>query len=152
MHLRKRLLAAGLVMLISGCTVGPDFHRPKAPATDRYTPGDVPEQTAAASGDGGNAQHFVRGGQPPGRWWELFQCPALNALVDEALRHSPTVLQAQARLRQAQADLRAQSRGAYFPALDGQLGVTREKVDPAAFGRGRHDTRWPRPTPSRPLR
>jgi NodT family efflux transporter outer membrane factor (OMF) lipoprotein len=133
-HLRKRISAASLVMLISGCTLGPDFHRPKVPATDRYTPGDVPELTAAVSGDGGTAQRFVNGGQARGRWWELFQCPALNALVDEALSHSPTVLQAQARLREAQADLRAQFLSAYFPALDGQFGVTREKVDPAAFG------------------
>jgi NodT family efflux transporter outer membrane factor (OMF) lipoprotein len=58
----------------------------------------------------------------------------LNALVEEALAHSPTVLEARARLRQAQEDLTAQSRGTLYPGVDAQLGVTRQKVDPAAFG------------------
>jgi NodT family efflux transporter outer membrane factor (OMF) lipoprotein len=55
-------------------------------------------------------------------------------LVNDALAHSPTVLQARARLREAQEDLTAQSRGTLYPTLDGQLGVTRQKIDPAAFG------------------
>jgi NodT family efflux transporter outer membrane factor (OMF) lipoprotein len=68
------------------------------------------------------------------RWWESFQCQPLNALVEDALTHSPTVLEARAHLRQAQEDLSAQSRGTLYPGVDAQLAVTRQKVDPAAFG------------------
>lgn len=120
--------------LLSACAMGPEFQRPKAPATARYTAGEQPAVTAAATGEGGEAQRFVSGAPVPTRWWESFQCEPLNALVAQALAHSPTVLEARARLRQAQADLTAQARGTLYPRVDAQLGVTRQKVDPAAFG------------------
>jgi NodT family efflux transporter outer membrane factor (OMF) lipoprotein len=76
----------------------------------------------------------MEGSNPPARWWALFNCAPLNALVEDALAHSPTVLEARARLREAQEELVAQSRLTRYPSLDAQLGVSREKVDPAAFG------------------
>jgi NodT family efflux transporter outer membrane factor (OMF) lipoprotein len=120
--------------LLSACAPGPEFQRPGAPAGDQYTAADQPQITAAASGEAGAAQHFVTGATVPGRWWESFQCEPLDALVAEALAHSPTVLQARARLREAQEDLNAQARGTLYPGVDAQLGATRQKVDPAAFG------------------
>lgn len=133
MHVRHCALAM-LGSLLSACAMGPSFQRPGAPDTDRYTAGEQPAITAAASGEAGAAQRFVGAAVPPPRWWESFQCEPLNALVAQALSHSPTVLEARARLRQAQADLTAQARGTLYPGVDAQLGVTRQKVDPAAFG------------------
>jgi len=132
MHTHHLVLAA--VTLLSGCAVGPNFKQPAAPPTDQYTAGKEPRVTAAAPGAAGAAQHFVSGAVLPDRWWESFHCDALDALVEEALAHSPTVLEARARLKEAQADLSAQSRGTLYPAFDAQLGVTREKINPAAFG------------------
>ena len=120
--------------LLSACVLAPQLQHPQPPETGRYTAGEQPAGTAAGSGEAGAAQHFVSGAPSPARWWESFQCEPLNALVDEALAHSPTVLEARARLRQAQADLTAQARGTFYPGVDAQLGVTRQKVDPAAFG------------------
>ena len=51
---------------------------------------------------GGAAQRFVAGQDIPAQWWSLFQSPALDALVRQALDHSPTLAQAGARLKQAQ--------------------------------------------------
>jgi NodT family efflux transporter outer membrane factor (OMF) lipoprotein len=133
MHARHCTLVI-LGSLLSACAPGPEFQRPGAPATDRYTDAEQPQITAAASGEAGEAQHFVSGATVPGRWWESFQCEPLNALVAEALAHSPTVLQARARLREAREDLSAQARGTLYPGVDAQLGVTRQKVDPAALG------------------
>jgi NodT family efflux transporter outer membrane factor (OMF) lipoprotein len=127
-------LAATLSMILAGCAAGPDFKPPAAPGADKYDIAAQPMATAAASGDSGDAQRFISGAPVPARWWESFQCQALNALVQDALAHSPTVLQARARLRQAEEDLSAQTRGTRYPAVDAQLGVTRQKVDPAAFG------------------
>lgn len=132
--MRTRHLGPLAALLLSACAVGPDFQRPSAVATDKYTTGEQPEATAGSPGEGGAAQHFVSGAAVSGRWWESFQCDALNTLVDEALSHSPTVLEARARLREAQEDLTAQSRGALYPGFDAQLGVSRQKIDPAAFG------------------
>ncbi len=132
--MRLHGLVAITVSLLSACAVGPDFQRPAPPSTGQYTGPGQPEMTATAAGDSGVAQHIVSGAAVPSRWWELFQCDALNELVQSALTHNPTVLAAQARLREAQEDLTAQTNGTRYPTIDGQLGVTREKVDPAAFG------------------
>ncbi len=132
MHTRRCALLI-LGSLLTACAAGPQFQRPSPPRSDRYTATELPAATAAAAGEAGAAQHFVSG-VVPGRWWESFQCEPLNALVAEALAHSPTVLQARARLREAREDLTAQARGTLYPAIDAQLGATRQKVDPAAFG------------------
>src|SRR5262245_11526290 len=120
--------------LLSACALGPDFRHPNTPLPDTYTAAGQPQMTASAAGVGGEAQHFISGGSVPSRWWESFECAPLNGLVEQALAHSPTVLEARARLRQAQEDLTAQSRGTLYPGIDAQLGVSRQKVDPAAFG------------------
>jgi NodT family efflux transporter outer membrane factor (OMF) lipoprotein len=120
--------------LLAGCAVGPEFHRPAAPAVDRYTAVGQPEATAAATGEAGGAQRFVSGADLESRWWETFQCDALNTLVTDALAHSPTSRQARARLREAQADLAAQQGETLYPSIDAQLGATREKINPAALG------------------
>jgi NodT family efflux transporter outer membrane factor (OMF) lipoprotein len=130
---QARHFALVAATFLSGCAAGPDFERPPAPATAAYTPVEEPLATATAAGEAGAAQHFTSGSVPT-RWWESFQCEPLNTLVEDALAHSPTVLEARARLRQAQEDLTAQSRGTLYPALDAQLGATRQKLDPAAFG------------------
>jgi NodT family efflux transporter outer membrane factor (OMF) lipoprotein len=132
MYIRPLLAVAAT--LLAGCAMGPEFRRPAARATDHYTADGQPEATVAAAGEAGAAQRFVSGVELPSRWWESFQCEALNALVADALAHGPTARQARARLREAQEDLAAQNGATLHPAVDAQLGATREKVDPAAFG------------------
>ncbi|MDR3513020.1 MAG: efflux transporter outer membrane subunit [Caulobacteraceae bacterium] len=86
------LLAAAL---LAGCAVGPDYKGPSNAA---------PLSTAAGQ--------FHRAGvapvtdaPPPARWWEGLDDPALTRLVDRALAASPTIAQAQARVRAARATL-----------------------------------------------
>ncbi len=117
-----------LALALAACAVGPDFRRPAAPTTSRYIPASADDAVKPA------AALLVDGQPVPNRWWESFQCDALNALVEQALQRSPTALEARARLREAQENLTAQSRGTLYPGVDAQLGVTRQKVDPAAFG------------------
>jgi NodT family efflux transporter outer membrane factor (OMF) lipoprotein len=132
--MRIRPLLAATATLLAGCAIGPEFRRPAAPATEHYTADAQPAATVAAAGEAGAAQRFVSGAELPGRWWESFQCGALNAVVADALTHSPSARQARARLREAQADLAAQNGATLYPSVDAQLGATREKVNPAALG------------------
>ncbi|MDE1893165.1 MAG: hypothetical protein KGH90_02385, partial [Xanthomonadaceae bacterium] len=45
----RRLAPALLLALaLAGCAVGPDYHRPDAPAVDRYTAQPLPAATASA--------------------------------------------------------------------------------------------------------
>jgi NodT family efflux transporter outer membrane factor (OMF) lipoprotein len=61
------------------------------------------------------------------RWWQAFQDPALDALVDEALAASPTLEAARAHLDAAAGTLRIAS-GARLPAAEFDAGVERERL------------------------
>ena len=64
----------------------------------------------------------------PFEWWQLFQSPALNALVAQAFKANPTVTAAQAyALAQAQELVRAQ-RGFYYPSVAAGFQAERVKV------------------------
>ncbi len=120
------IVAAMLAVGLSACAVGPDFKRPAPPSAPGY--GTAPSQgsTASAEGAGGGAQRFVSGLDIPGEWWRLFQSAELNRLVEQALEANPSVDQAQAALRQAQALYRAQ-RTSFFPTLQGGFSATRSE-------------------------
>jgi NodT family efflux transporter outer membrane factor (OMF) lipoprotein len=117
-----------------GCVVGPDFHEPAAGSMPTYTAAPQPTATSASEGPGGAAQHFVDATTIGGAWWQAFGSDALNRLVQQALDDSPTLAQARMKLTQAQEDYRAQAGATELPQLDAKASVTRERVDPTAFG------------------
>jgi outer membrane protein TolC len=96
------LLAATLAAMTCGCAVGPRWRAPLAPADAGYAPVPLPETSASAPVHGGEAQRLIAGRDIPFEWWELFQSPALNALIAKAFKANPTVTAARASLRQAQ--------------------------------------------------
>lgn len=118
--------------MLAGCAVGPDFHSPPPPPTNRYTIKPMPAKTVSSPGEGGKSQHFTSTEDIPLQWWALFHSPSLNALICQGLVQSPTVAAAQAALRQAQENWRAEV-GALFPAIS--LGVTgsRQRQSGAQF-------------------
>ncbi|GCB06011.1 histidine kinase [Ralstonia sp. SET104] len=117
---------------MGGCAVGPDFKTPAAPIAPKYSAQPLPAETVSAPMPGGEAQHLADA-NVPADWWHLFQSPVLDALVDEALRASPTVVQTEARLRQAQAQAEAQF-GYALPSVDGSVSAVRQQINPEAFG------------------
>jgi len=66
--LRAALAVIAATSLLSGCTLGPDFMRPKPPAVDQFTAQPMPAKTAAADMPGGAAQEFVKSMDIPGQW------------------------------------------------------------------------------------
>ena len=119
-----RWVAAIATLLLSGCAVGPDFVPPAAPDVHGYTPGPLAPRTAAADTPGGQAQRFVRNLDLPGQWWTLFHSQGLNALVERALAANPDLQAAQAALRVARANVRAQQ-GALLPSVDATFSALR---------------------------
>ncbi|WP_416339033.1 efflux transporter outer membrane subunit [Paraburkholderia sp. CNPSo 3076] len=140
---RDAALACLLVLMLAGCTVGPDFHPPAAPDATGWTREPVPASTASATGPGGGAQTFTAAEHAPNAWWIQFGSAQLNELVDQALRASPTLDSARARLVEARENYNAQAGATNFPAVDLKLSGTRQKVDLAAFG----ITQVPNPPP-----
>lgn len=122
-----RCASGALALLLSSCTVGPDFVRPTAPDVTRYTQAPLLPTASTAAVVGGESQRFVDGQNIPAGWWELFDSPALNALVERALKANPDLKAAEAALTVAHENTLAQ-RGAYFPTVSGSLAASRSKT------------------------
>jgi len=131
---RTLLLLAVTAPAVAGCVVGPDFRRPETPAPDRYTPEPLPERTASAPTEGGAAQRFVAAEDVPAQWWTLFRSEPLDRLVREALAQSPSLAAAEARLRQAQELLLAETGAVYYPAIAADAAVARQRRSVASLG------------------
>ncbi len=94
----RALTLTACAYAISGCTVGPNYAGAPQVAPD-----------AVAS------QAFVRtpvtgivSTRAPNQWWLALNDPQLNALIDAAFAHNPNLHAAQARLREARAQLQVQ--------------------------------------------
>jgi len=119
--------AVTTIALVSGCAVGPNFRRPAAPAVDSYARPSLAPTTVSTDVPGGEAQRFAQGSDIAHDWWTLFESPELNALVEEALRASPTLVAAERALRQA-TELVAAQRGLFFPTVQGSFSPSYQRV------------------------
>ncbi len=120
-------------LLLSGCAVGPDYKAPAAPEGDRYTPAPMISPTASAAGIEGAAQTLVPGADIPAQWWSLFRSPELDALIKQAIQHSPNLAAAIAQLKAAQEDVTV-ARAAFFPNLSAGVNDNRERASPISSG------------------
>jgi len=128
-----RKLAVLLVVLPAACTVGPDFHAPAAPDDARFTETPLPVQTVSARTIGGAPQTLRTDQDIPGEWWTLFHSDRITALVTQALQANPDLVAAQATLREAAENQRAEQ-GALFPSVGASAQVTRQRISPFEFG------------------
>jgi NodT family efflux transporter outer membrane factor (OMF) lipoprotein len=126
MHPRAALLVV-FGALASSCAVGPNFHKPEAPANAGYAPTPLPETSSSAEVHGGEVQHFIAGRDIPFEWWQVFQSAALNSLIDRAVKANPTIAAAQAALAQAQELVYAQQ-GFFFPSVGATYQAERHKI------------------------
>jgi len=105
-------LCAMLAMMLAGCTVGPDYVRPQTTAP------------AAFKEMKGWKQAQPKDHLPPGRWWEIFKDPQLNALEEQVATANQSIAQAEAQYRQAQALVQS-ARAAYVPTGTATATVSR---------------------------
>ena len=124
---RHTALLVATAALASSCAVGPNFHKPVAPANAAYAPSPLPEASASSPVHGGEVQYYIAGRDIPFEWWELFQSAALNSLIDKAFKANPTIAAAQAALAQAQETVRAQQ-GYFFPSIGATYQAERHKI------------------------
>jgi len=97
--LRAYTLAAIAAALYTGCTMGPDYVRPKvdAPTSFLFEPKDAAETANTA-------------------WWKQYGDPVLDDLIADALAHNLNVKVAAANVEQALAVI-TQTRSALFPQV-----------------------------------
>lgn len=101
----------GALLLVTGCTVGPNYVRPPVVAPPAYK--EMEGWKVAEPQDA-----ILRGA-----WWEIFQDPELNALEAQVSISNQTLAAAEAQVRQAQAAVQA-ARASYYPTLAIGIGVT----------------------------
>lgn len=99
----RRLATLVMVAGLSGCASIPDL----GPRPEPAQPGAFSSTRSLA----GTAQDW-----PNDEWWQSFEDSQLDALVNEALRDSPTIEQAAARIRMAGAQVEL-ARAALLPSI-----------------------------------
>lgn len=130
-----RLLASlTLAGSLAGCAVGPGFRRPSAPAVASYSTTPFPERTASAPGAQGGAQRLLEQVNVDAQWWRALGVPALDTLIAQAFQASPTLVAAEATLRQAQEVSSAQAGSTRYPVADAAASGQRQRFNPGALG------------------
>ena len=131
----NRIISSAIVIgLLAGCAVGPDFKRPPAPAVAAYTATPLPALTASASVALGESQRLVEGAPVAPQWWQELGSARLDALITEALQASPTLVAAEATLRQAQERYAAQAGSTLYPQAEANLTGQRQRFNPNSSG------------------
>lgn len=114
-RLRNRIagsICAMSMLLLAGCTVGPNYKRPAAEVPPMYK--EVGDWKPAQPNDQGLS----------GNWWEIFQDSQLNALEAQVNVSNQNLKAAEAAYTQARAALRYQ-RADYYPTVTVNPSVTR---------------------------
>lgn len=124
--LSRSVTCLTLCITLGGCTVGPDFKAPPAPETTGYIRQPVPETPSAAVSSAGGTQHFAPEQEISAEWWSLFHSELLDALIKRALTANPNLQSAQAALRAAMENVKAQF-GSYYPTVTAGLSANRSK-------------------------
>ena len=110
----------GLLILVlalsSGCTVGPRYSRPTAPAPAPDAWKTQPPWEQAAPKDA----------IPKGSWWEIFHDSALDSYEQQLLQANQSLEAARDRLNQARSLARVASAG-FFPQLSTDPNAVRER-------------------------
>ena len=135
-HNSRYILLASLMILglLSGCTVGPDFTSPAGPDVKAYTTTPLATNTASAPTVLGKSQHFNKGSRVKQQWWQELGSARLDTMIQDALQASPTLLQAEATLRQAQELYTAQAGSSLYPQVTANLGAQRQRFSPSSSG------------------
>jgi len=99
--------------VLSGCTVGPHYHRPDAAVPEAYkelTPGDYP------STDGWKVAQPSKEAVLKGKWWEIFNDPELNTLEEQVNVSNQSLASATAAFLVARSMVK-EARSQYFPTV-----------------------------------
>jgi NodT family efflux transporter outer membrane factor (OMF) lipoprotein len=128
MRIRKAQVSAaclvGVTLLVSGCTVGPNYHRPTAPAAPAFKesavvpPPDLP--------GGGWKQVTPNDSTIRANWWEIYQDPQLDKLEQQVAVSNQTLKASYEQYMQARAAIQVY-RSQYYPTVQVGPSATRER-------------------------
>lgn len=126
--MNRNFVVFGLALSALGCEVGPNY---KAPTNA------VPPAFGAAATQPSATQPATQPAEAVdlGRWWQSFHDPALDRLIAQAITSSLDVRLAQARVREARAQLEGNV-ATLFPTADASASFSRSRTSQNAFSVG----------------
>jgi len=107
------LAALPAILMTAGCMVGPKYHKPDVPVTPAFKE-PLPEGWKQAEPSDGKISR---------KWWETYDDPQLNALVEQVAISNQNVLLFEAQYREAKAAVRV-ARSALFPTVTAGPSIT----------------------------
>lgn len=127
-----RVLGCSLLLTASawltGCRVGPNYHRPAVPAPPAYKEGSSNVATVPPPQipNGGWKPAEPSDGMLKGKWWEIYQDPQLNTLEEKIAVGNQTLRASTARYMQAREQVKV-ARSDYYPTLAAGISASRTK-------------------------
>jgi len=106
--------AFGLLLCATACMVGPNYHRPSAPATPQF-------KEAAGWQPARPIDQQIRGS-----WWQIYSDPELNSLEKQVAVSNQSLKVTLSQYTEARAMVQYQ-RAEYFPFLSASTGATRQR-------------------------
>ena len=108
-----RLLFAGLLILMGGCAVGPNYHPPQTAAPANWS-------EPLLGGTTNSTMQIVD-------WWKTFNDPELDSLIERAVRANYDLRLALGRLHESRATVSG-AKWDFGPTIGTSAGYTREKL------------------------
>jgi NodT family efflux transporter outer membrane factor (OMF) lipoprotein len=115
----RMVLAAGTALVLTGCTVGPNFEPPTWASPASWFSG---RKEAIAP-----VRSIPVAAPIDAQWWNLFHDPVLTKLEEQVAAENLDVRTAAVRVAESQAQLGV-ARSALFPMLNGNASYTHEKA------------------------
>ena len=109
-----------LTLLVSGCTVGPDYKPPIVPVPKQWSEAPKDTHKPVLSKDNRGLSQAA----PADQWWKSFNDPVLNRLINDAIAANLDLKQALARVKEARAQ-RWATIAAGLPSITSKSNVSR---------------------------
>lgn len=117
------LIIGAALIIVAGCSVGPDYHRPAA-LKSQPLPAAFNTETITNIGQWKTAAPSAN--LPRGSWWNIFDESELNRLEQLAATNNQDLAAAVARLDEARAQLGI-ARSAFYPQISAQPSFVRQR-------------------------
>lgn len=130
----KTFLFTSLALTLAACEVGPDYKEPETVLPDNWKSGENTEQKTG----GEKVSSLSARAEIDQKWWENFNDPVLNGLIEKAVANNLDLKAAEARIAEARASV-SSATAALFPTGSLNGSATREANQMALPG-GSADT------------
>jgi NodT family efflux transporter outer membrane factor (OMF) lipoprotein len=114
---------SGLALLVGGCTVGPNYHRPSVPDAPAWKENAAPPPNPP---NGSWKQAEPSDAVLRGKWWELYNDPQLNALEEKVAVSNQTLKAATEQYLGAREQVQV-ARSQFYPTLAAGPSVQRTR-------------------------